>query len=149
MTCSKFVRILNQDMVGVVSLATCMLSTNHSKHLLIKISKRPLFSRICLTKSNCNLAQFEYIQKNYEQVSLNKKWDFPLRISQVNVTKSTGNCGFPEDILIGKPHFLYSVSRPVQTYKYMFYKPRACFITKNKVSKSFSVAELSLSVCAS
>ena len=38
---------------------------------------------------------------------------------------------------------------PVQTYKYMFYKAKACFITKNKVSKSFSVTELSLNVCAS
>ena len=26
--------------------------------------------------------------------SLHKKWSFPLRISSVNVTKSTGNCGF-------------------------------------------------------
>ena len=25
---------------------------------------------------------------------LHKKWSFPLRISPVNVTKSTGNCGF-------------------------------------------------------
>ena len=26
--------------------------------------------------------------------ALHKKWSFPLRISVVNVTKSTGNCGF-------------------------------------------------------
>ena len=25
---------------------------------------------------------------------LHKKWSFPLRISSINVTKSTGNCGF-------------------------------------------------------
>ena len=27
-------------------------------------------------------------------VSLHKKWSFPLRISSINVTKSTGNCEF-------------------------------------------------------
>ena len=27
-------------------------------------------------------------------LSLHKKWSFPLRISTVNVTKSAGNCGF-------------------------------------------------------
>ena len=26
--------------------------------------------------------------------TLHKKWTFPLRISSINVTKSTGNCGF-------------------------------------------------------
>ena len=30
----------------------------------------------------------------YIQVSLHKKWSFPLRISLVNVTKSAENCGF-------------------------------------------------------
>ena len=27
-------------------------------------------------------------------IKLHKKWSFPLRISSVNVTKSSGNCGF-------------------------------------------------------
>ena len=33
-----------------------------------------------------------------------------LRISSANVTKSVGNCGFTEEILNGKVHFLCSVS---------------------------------------
>ena len=33
-----------------------------------------------------------------------------LRIFSVNVTKSVGNCGFPEEILSGKVDFLCSVS---------------------------------------
>ena len=36
--------------------------------------------------------------------SLHKKWSFPLRISSVNVTKSTGHCGE----LNGELHFLCS-----------------------------------------
>ena len=45
-------------------------------------------------------------------IALHKKWSFPLRISSVNMTKSTGNCGlvtFTEEILNGKLHFLCSV----------------------------------------
>ena len=30
----------------------------------------------------------------FARFTLHKKWIFPLRISSVNVTKSTGNCGF-------------------------------------------------------
>ena len=44
--------------------------------------------------------------------SLHKKLSFPLRISSVNMTKSTGNCGFGhtiEEILSGKLHFLRNV----------------------------------------
>ena len=54
------------------------------------------------------------------KVSLHKKWSFPLRISSVNVTKSSVSCGFgpqfpkdlvtyTEEILNGKLHFLCSV----------------------------------------
>ena len=34
-----------------------------------------------------------------------KKWNLPWRISSVNVTKSSGNCEFTEEILNGKLHF--------------------------------------------
>ena len=30
----------------------------------------------------------------FDEVALHKKWSFSLRISSVNVTKSTVNCGF-------------------------------------------------------
>ena len=30
----------------------------------------------------------------YNMYTIQKKWSFPSRISSVNVTKSTGNCGF-------------------------------------------------------
>ena len=48
-------------------------------------------------------------------LTLHKKWSFPLRISSVNVTKSTVSCGFglvifTEEILNGELHFLWSVS---------------------------------------
>ena len=36
------------------------------------------------------------------QVSLHKKWSFPLRISLVNVSKSAENCGF-DHISWGNP----------------------------------------------
>ena len=41
---------------------------------------------------------------NSVKSNLYKKWSFPLRISSVNVTKSSGNCGytFTEEILNGK-----------------------------------------------
>ena len=44
-----------------------------------------------------------------EAKSLHKKWNFPSRISAVNVTKSAGNCDlvtFTEEILNGKLHNL-------------------------------------------
>ena len=44
--------------------------------------------------------------------SVHKKWSFPLRISSVNVTESTGICGFGHiywRILKKKLHFLCSV----------------------------------------
>ena len=55
------------------------------------------------------------------EVTLPKKWSFPLKISSANVTKSTGSCGFrpqvpadfvtfTEEILNGKLHFLCSVN---------------------------------------
>ena len=31
---------------------------------------------------------------NYSSASLHKRWNFPLRISSVHMTKSVGNCGF-------------------------------------------------------
>ena len=31
---------------------------------------------------------------NYSSASLRKRWNFPLRISSINMTKSVGNCGF-------------------------------------------------------
>ena len=49
----------------------------------------------------------------WSELSLYKKGSFPLRISSVNVSKSTRNCGsvrFTEDILNGNLHFLCSVS---------------------------------------
>ena len=46
-------------------------------------------------------------------LSLQKKWSFPVRISWVNVTKSEGNCWFGhiywKKTLNGKLHFLCSV----------------------------------------
>ena len=44
--------------------------------------------------------------------SLHKLWSFQLKISSVNVTKSSGNCGsgyFTEEILNGKLHLLCNV----------------------------------------
>ena len=41
----------------------------------------------------------------------NKEWSFPLKISSVNVTKSSIICGFgpfAEEIVSGKLHFLCS-----------------------------------------
>ena len=50
----------------------------------------------------------------HSYITLHKKWSFPLRISSVNVTKTTGNCGFgitfTEEILNGKLQFLCSVN---------------------------------------
>ena len=46
------------------------------------------------------------------QLTLHKKWSFPIRISTVNVTKSAVNRGFGHiywEILNGKFHFLCSV----------------------------------------
>ena len=53
--------------------------------------------------------------ENSQRISkINTAQSFPLRISSVNVTKSTENCGnlitFTEEILNGKILFLCSVS---------------------------------------
>ena len=48
-------------------------------------------------------------------VTLHKKWSFPLSISSVNVTKSAGT--FTKEILHGKFHFLCSVKLGMITFK--------------------------------
>ena len=73
------------------------LNTSKIKYIL-EISKSGIRSQILLRFKNLLL--------------LHKKWSFPLRISPVNMTKSTGNCGlvtFTEEILDRKLHFLCSV----------------------------------------
>ena len=53
---------------------------------------------------------FSYNGRAFDfKLLLHKKWNFPLRISSVNVTKSAGNCGFGQIFLNGKFHFLSSV----------------------------------------
>ena len=54
----------------------------------------------------------------YQNFTLHKKWSFPLRVSSVNVAKSTNSCGFGAGlvtftggILSEKLHFLCSVNR--------------------------------------
>ena len=52
--------------------------------------------------------QFDSLPKD---TPLHKKWSFPLWVSSVNLTKSTGNCGFGHFYwrnLDGKLHFLCS-----------------------------------------
>ena len=50
--------------------------------------------------------------KVFVDLSLHKKWSFPLRISSVNLTTSAVSFGFghtfTEEILNGKLYFLYS-----------------------------------------
>ena len=42
-----------------------------------------------------NYLKIVYVDKKLAlRKTLHKKWNFPLRISSVNVTKSAGNCGF-------------------------------------------------------
>ena len=48
--------------------------------------------------------RFSFSQKLYWQLTLHKKWSFPLRISSVNLVT------FTEEILDGKLHFLCSVN---------------------------------------
>ena len=52
----------------------------------------------------CRWSSFSLFH-NMSNVSLHKKWNFPLRISLVNVTKSEVSYGFDEEILNGKLHF--------------------------------------------
>ena len=52
-------------------------------------------------------------------ISLHKKWNFPLRIPSVNVTKPAVSCGFGQiygKILNGKLPFLCSVKRNKKIY---------------------------------
>ena len=65
-----------------------------------------LLKLLCFAELNCkyflknsykkcyskNWYSFKNVAISYP--TLHKKWDFPLRISSVNVTKSTGNYGF-------------------------------------------------------
>ena len=47
-------------------------------------------------------------------ITLHKKWSFPLKISSVNMSKSTENCGFRHIYRRNhkqKLHFLYSVKQ--------------------------------------
>ena len=55
---------------------------------------------------------FDWQYLNLIWLSLLKKWSFLLKISSVNVTNSTGNCGFghiSEEVLNGNLHILCSV----------------------------------------
>ena len=64
----------------------------------------------------------EYIFLTESGISLNKKWNFPLRISPVNMT---GNCGlvtFTVEILNGKLNFLCSVYC-WQSQRFLFWTP--------------------------
>ena len=49
-----------------------------------------LFQNLGYFSAFCVIMFVEY----FLRFTLHKKWIFPLRISSVNVTKSTGNCGF-------------------------------------------------------
>ena len=56
---------------------------------------------------------FLFIWKLSHKLHCIRKWNFPLRVSLVNVTKSAGNCGlitFTGEILNGKFHFLCSAT---------------------------------------
>ena len=59
---------------------------------------------------SCNLyLNLDIVEIEEPDGTLHKKWNFPFRISSVNVTNSTVTCGighFPEEILYGKLHFL-------------------------------------------
>ena len=54
-------------------------------------NKNMSFAAVNEFKSNDNLKRY---QDPVRHLTRHKQWNFPLRISSVNVTKSAGNCGF-------------------------------------------------------
>ena len=49
----------------------------------------------CLCARRLRTQVYRYLNNShYQDISLHKKWSFPLRISLVNVTKSAVSCGF-------------------------------------------------------
>ena len=73
-----------------------------------KASKR-LQNVFFTTKRNFRFCGIYFCVLQQMTISVHKKWSFPLRISSINVTKSIGNCGFTEEILNEKLHFLSSI----------------------------------------
>ena len=62
--------------------------------------------------SSKSLTKTENLHKRALRFTLHKNWSFRLRVSSVNVTKSSGNCGFGHiywKIFTGKLHVLCSV----------------------------------------
>ena len=90
------------------------------KHITNCLTRNTIFVQylsMCLaylkvTPRRCG--KTEYIIRNCTKLTLYKKWSFPFRISPVNMTKFSGNCGFGhiycnKSLINEKLHFLFSV----------------------------------------
>ena len=92
-----------------------ILGSNKEFLIISEGSKKSIGKKIqYINKRNTSIRKYikNILVESEQQLSLHKKWSFPLRIPSVNVTKSSGNCGFghiTEKILNRKLHFLYSV----------------------------------------
>ena len=67
-----------------------------SSNFFVCYVQKKYFSKILKINLRQKLIQHLLIKQEVpkQEVLLHKKWNFPLRISSVNVTKSAGNCGF-------------------------------------------------------
>ena len=110
-----FVFSPNAEKCGPEKLRIRTLFTQWYSKISEKIIKPCSVWMKLFTVRNAKITSYYYLAKMLMcyGLSLHKKWSFPLRISSVNMTKSTGDCGFGHIYWRNpswKLHFLCSVS---------------------------------------
>ena len=85
----KDTRVFCKNLVVILS------SRHHLRRLFCKENVLRNFSfNLVISLKKYFLHSCKSFSKHLDQMSLNKKWSFPLSISSVNVTKSAVSCGF-------------------------------------------------------